>query len=556
MSDRPANADRVSVASPTRSRGLDERLDRGPDQVLEPPIFEKGSSGRCGIDGGPRRDSGKAGAALPPEGLLADGLALDGSPPEGLPADGLALAGSPLEGLSADDLPLDDSLLRDDLETFPELSEPEVLRHYLRLSKLNYSAASNFYPLGSCTMKYNPPANEAAAALPGFSSIHPYAPESTVQGALKLIAGLESCLCELSGLDAVSLQPAAGAQGELAGIKIIRAYHCDRGAARSKILIPESAHGTNPASATLSGYACVVVPCNERGIISASTVKDLLDDEVAALMVTNPSTLGLFEEEIESIADLVHEAGGLLYMDGANMNALMGVAKPGHMGADVLQFNLHKTFSTPHGGGGPGAGPVAVRGDLEKYLPLPRLRHGDDGFFWDYDLPDSIGRVRSFYGNFAILVRAYAYLLACGGDGLCEVTRMAVLAANYLRARLEDSYHLPYPARSMHEVVFSDKLQNSFGVKTLDVAKRLLDYGFHAPTIYFPLVVHGALMIEPTETESLETLDAFADAMIAIAEEARSDGESLLAAPHATPLARLDETRAARSPKLVWRPAG
>ncbi len=451
-------------------------------------------------------------------------------------------------------LPLEDSLLRADLEGFPEVSEPEVLRHYVRLSQLNFSAATNFYPLGSCTMKYNPVANERAAALAGFAGLHPYVPDALAQGALELVAQLEHWLCEIAGLDAVSLQPAAGAQGELAGMKIIRSWHEDRGHARSKILIPASAHGTNPASAAFTGYRAVVVPCDERGLMSAAAVRELLDDEVAALMVTNPNTLGLFEVDIADIAAAVHQAGALVYMDGANTNALMGRAKPGHMGADVLQFNLHKTFSTPHGGGGPGAGPVAVRADLEAYLPLPRLSGEKGRRRWDYQRPKSVGKVRTFYGNFGILVRAYTYMLACGGNGLSESTDMAVLAANYIRARLKGEFELPFAASSMHEVVFSDKYQSRNGVKTLDIAKRLLDLGFHAPTIYFPLVVAGALMIEPTESESLETLDAFCEAMLGIAREAREEPETVTQAPRNTPLARLDETRAARHPLLRWLP--
>ena len=450
-------------------------------------------------------------------------------------------------------IPLDPALLRDDLEGFPEVGELDVLRHYTRLSTLNYAAATNFYPLGSCTMKYNPVVNDRLASLPGFADLHPYAPESTVQGALRLLRELEMWLCEISGLDAVSLQPAAGAQGELCGIKMIRAWHEARGKARSKILIPSSAHGTNPASAALCGYDAVAIPCDESGVIRLSAVKPLLDEQVAGLMVTNPNTLGLFEVEIEAIAAAVHEAGGLVYMDGANMNALLGKAKPGHMGADVLQFNLHKTFSTPHGGGGPGAGPVAVSKDLEPFLPTPRVEERDGNLVWSYDRPRSIGRVRSFYGNFGILVRAYAYMRACGGDGLTQVTESAVLAANYLRARLKSAFFLPYATPSLHEVVFTDKLQNRHGVKTLDMAKRLLDFGFHAPTIYFPLVVSGALMIEPTETENVETLDAFADAMLAIAREAEDDPDSVRSAPTRTPVSRLDETRAARQPVLRWR---
>ena len=467
---------------------------------------------------------------------------------------GLDVAGGTVDA-GASKLPLEAELLRSDLDGFPEVGELDVVRHYTRLSALNYSAATTFYPLGSCTMKYNPVVNDRIAALPGFSGIHPYAPAETVQGALDLVRDLERWLAEISGLDAVSLQPAAGAQGELTGIKMIRAWHEAQGRPRSKLLIPASAHGTNPASAALCGYRAVAVPGDERGLMKASEVRRLLDDEVAGLMVTNPNTLGLFEVEIEAIAAAVHEVGGLVYMDGANMNALLGKAKPGDTGADVLQFNLHKTFSTPHGGGGPGAGPVAVRRMLEAYLPTPRLVEADGRLEWSHDRPKSVGRVRSFYGNFGILVRAYAYMRACGGDGLTEVTEMAVLAANYLRARLTGAYHLPYEARSLHEVVFTDKLQARRGVKTLDIAKRLLDFGFHAPTIYFPLVVAGALMIEPTETENLETLDAFADAMLAIAKEAETAPDAVRRAPQTTPLSRLDETRAARHPELAWRPA-
>lgn len=479
-------------------------------RTLEPVIFEKGSVGRSGVD--VREDEGP--------------------------------------------LPLDASLLRDELDDFPEVSEPEVIRHYVRLSQLNFSAATNFYPLGSCTMKYNPVANERAAAMPGFAGLHPYAPEETVQGALRLLLDLEKRLCEVSGLDAVSLQPAAGAQGELAGMKMVRAWHESQGRPRTKVLIPESAHGTNPASATLCGYDSVSVPCDARGLLSAEAVRERMDEDVAAIMVTNPNTLGLFEEDIQQIADVVHGGGGVVYMDGANMNALMGVAKPGHMGADVLQFNLHKTFSTPHGGGGPGAGPVAVRGFLEKFLPKPRIVEDGGLLRWDHERPHSIGKVRSFYGNFGILVRAWAYMTACGGDGLAEATRMAVLSANYVKARLAGRYHVAYDRPCMHEVVLSDKLQLRHGVKTLDIGKRLLDYGFHAPTIYFPLVVAGALMIEPTETESLETIDRFLEAMLKVADEAEQEPETVRQAPHHTVLARLDETRAARSPVLTWqRPA-
>jgi glycine dehydrogenase subunit 2 len=451
--------------------------------------------------------------------------------------------------------PLPDDLRREDeLAGFPEVSELEVIRHFVRLSQWNYSAATTLYPLGSCTMKYNPVVNEVVARLPGFAALHPLVPETLAQGALELLAGLEDALAALSGLDAVSLQPAAGAQGELLGILVVRAYHVDRGNPRRRVLIPSSAHGTNPASAALCGYDVTEVRVNERGLLPARAVAEAMDESVAALMVTNPNTLGLFEEEMEAVAAAVHARGGLVYMDGANFNALMGVAKPGDMGVDVMQYNLHKTFSTPHGGGGPGSGPVAVRAPLAEYLPVPRLVRGPGGYTWNEEAPKSVGRMRSFYGNFGILVRAFAYIARLGGPGLAEVTRLAVLNANYLRARLRAVYHLPYETPSLHECVFSDRNLQEHDVHTLDVAKRLLDYGFYAPTIYFPLVVKGALMIEPTETETKETLDDFADAMLAIAEEARTNPALVREAPHDTRVARLDETRAARRPVLRWRP--
>ena len=462
--------------------------------------------------------------------------------------------------LPADDIPARDSaqelppeLCRADLEDFPEVSEGEVVRHFTRLSQWNFSAATTLYPLGSCTMKYNPVVNEVVARLPGFAQLHPLMPAAYAQGALELIARLEHSLAEISGMDAISLQPAAGAQGELTGMKLIRAYHVEQGQPRKKVLIPGSAHGTNPASAALCGYAVVEVPAGPDGTLEAATLEQYMDDEVAALMVTNPNTLGLFERDIVQIAELVHAQGGLVYMDGANLNALMGVAKPGHMGADVIQFNLHKTFSTPHGGGGPGAGPVGVKKILEPYLPLPRVVAEGAGYRWSENFPRSIGRIRSFFGNFGILVRAYAYILAMGGDGLSQATRMAVLNANYLRKRLESTYQLASSSPCLHECVFSDRSFQHTGVKTLDIAKRLLDYGFYAPTIYFPLVVSGALMMEPTETETKETLDAFADALLAIAQEAQDEPEALKAAPASTPVGRLDETRAARRPVLAWR---
>jgi glycine dehydrogenase subunit 2 len=451
--------------------------------------------------------------------------------------------------------PLPSELQReDDLAGLPEVGELETLRHFLRLSQWNYSAATTLYPLGSCTMKYNPVVNEEMARLPGFAGIHPLVPEHLAQGALELLAALESALAAVSGLDAVCLQPSAGAHGELLGMLLVRAYHVDRGGPRRRVLIPSSAHGTNPASATLCGYEVREVPADGRGLLPASAVAAAMDESVAALMITNPNTLGLFEEEIEGITAAVHARGGLVYMDGANLNAIMGVAKPGDMGVDVMQFNLHKTFSTPHGGGGPGAGPVAVRSALAEYLPVPRLVRRGDALGWSEDAPKSVGRLRSFYGNFGILVRAYAYICRLGGPGLAEATRLAVLNANYLRARLRGTYHLPYETPSLHECVFSDRNLQEHDVHTLDVAKRLLDYGFYAPTIYFPLVVKGALMIEPTETETRETLDEFSEALLRIAEEARTDPAMVREAPHRTRLARLDETRAARRPVLRWRP--
>jgi glycine dehydrogenase subunit 2 len=395
--------------------------------------------------------------------------------------------------------------------------------------------------------------NEVVARLPGFAQLHPFMPDEYAQGALALLAELERCLAEISGMDAISLQPAAGAQGELTGMKLIHAYHNAQGHSRKKVLIPGSAHGTNPASAALCGYAVVEVPTGSAGMLEVATVAQHVDADVAALMVTNPNTLGLFEREIVQITELLHTHGALVYMDGANLNALMGVAKPGHMGADVIQFNLHKTFSTPHGGGGPGAGPVGVKKILEPYLPVPRLVRAGDQYTWSDAFPQSIGRVRSFYGNFGILVRAYAYILALGSEGLTQATRMAVLNANYLRKRLEQTYHLAHDEPCMHECVFSDRSFTQAGVKTLDIAKRLLDYGFYAPTIYFPLVVSGALMIEPTETESKETMDEFADALLAIAREIQENPTMLKDAPLTTPVSRLDETRAARHPVLRWK---
>lgn len=447
-----------------------------------------------------------------------------------------------------------ESYLRDDIPGFPELGELELLRHFTRLSQRNYAIESQFYPLGSCTMKYNPKINEVVARFPGFSLIHPLAPPTMNQGALELLHGLERMLAEIGGMDEVSLQPAAGAQGELTGLMLIRAYLSAQGNPRKKIIVPDTAHGTNPASSTLCGYEVVQISSNEQGVIAAETVANAMDEDVAALMVTNPNTLGIFEKNIESIAEVVHDKGGLVYLDGANLNALMGIAKPGHMGVDVLHMNLHKTFSTPHGGGGPGAGPVAVKRLLRDFLPTPRIVKTGNGYELIEDTAASIGRVRSFFGNFGVLVRAYAYILSLGGDGLEETSRMAVLNANYIRSKLEQHYQLAYHEPCMHECIFTDRLQHKNGVSTLDIAKRLLDYGFHPPTIYFPLVVSGALMIEPTETETPETLDQFIEAMIAIAREAREAPDLVKNAPHTTLVRRLDEAKAARKPVLRWDP--
>jgi glycine dehydrogenase subunit 2 len=457
------------------------------------------------------------------------------------------------KGNVADSIP--SRLIRDDIPGFPELGELEVLRHFTRLSHLNYAIESQLYPLGSCTMKYNPKVNEVVARLPGFSLIHPLAPAELLQGALGLLYDLEEMLVMISGMDHVTLQPAAGAQGELTGLMMIRAYLREKGNPRRKIIVPDTAHGTNPASSALCGYEVVDVSSNNRGMIEAAKVEEVMDEEVAALMITNPNTLGIFEKNIEAIVDMVHKKGGLVYMDGANLNALMGIAKPGDMGVDVLHINLHKTFSTPHGGGGPGAGPVGVKGFLREYLPIPRITKIGESFELREDFPRSVGQVRSFFGNFGILVRAYAYIVSLGSDGLEEASRMALLNANYLKKRLEGSFHLPYPEPCMHECVFTDRFQQKHGVTTLDIAKRLLDYGFHPPTIYFPLVVSGALMIEPTETETRETLDLFADAMISIAHEAKENPDLVKGAPYSTPVGRLDEARAARKPVLKWKPS-
>ncbi len=440
----------------------------------------------------------------------------------------------------------------------PELAEPEVTRHFVNLSQLNYSVDTGFYPLGSCTMKYNPKLNEWAARLPGFANLHPMAPDAVAQGTLQLLWELEGMLAEISGMDAVTLQPAAGAHGELTGILMIRAYHRARGdTARDEVLVPDSSHGTNPATATMAGFRTITIPSAPDGGVDLDAFRAALGPKTAAIMITNPSTLGLFERRIGELLEATHAAGALAYMDGANLNAIMGRFRPGEAGFDVMHFNTHKTFSTPHGGGGPGAGPVGVRAGLVPYLPAPRVVREADGSFRlerPGERPTSIGRMRSFFGSTGVLVRAYAYIRAHGGTGLREVSDDAVLAANYLRARLRDTYQVPFDRPCKHEFVASAAdIKHRTGVRTLDIAKRLIDKGYHPPTIYFPLTVEEAMLIEPTETESLETLDAFADALIEIAHEAETDPEVVKGAPHAAPVRRLDEAAAARQPNLRWR---
>jgi glycine dehydrogenase subunit 2 len=438
----------------------------------------------------------------------------------------------------------------------PELSEIEIIRHFTRLSTWNYAIDLGMYPLGSCTMKYNPRVNEFVARIEGLAEAHPYRPEALAQGILEVIDLLQRCLLDITGMDVITLQPAAGAHGEMTGILLVRAWHESQGNPRRKVLIPDSAHGTNPATAAICGYAVENLKSNADGGIDLEALERQIDGETAALMLTNPSTLGVFENEIHKIADLLHAKGALLYMDGANMNALVGKVRPGDFGVDVMHLNLHKTFSTPHGGGGPGSGPVACKAFLEPFLPTPVLAHNENGTkSWNYDRPQSVGRVRAFYGNTGMFIRALAYILANGPDGLRQTTEDAVLNANYIRKKLEDLYELPYKTPSMHEVVFSDKRQAARGVKTGDIAKRLIDYGFHPYTVSFPLIVHGAMMIEPTESESLEELDLFVEAMRSIAREVEETPELVKTAPHSTRVARLDEVQAARKPILRWRPA-
>jgi len=435
----------------------------------------------------------------------------------------------------------------------PEVSEVDVIRHFTLLSNKNYGVDTGFYPLGSCTMKYNPKINEDIASIPSFTGIHPYQNEKTVQGSLQLMYELSEKLSEVCGMDEVSLQPAAGAHGELTGLMIIKAFHENAGDfKRTKIIVPDSAHGTNPASANVAGFDVVEVKSDEKGNVDLDSLKSALNDEIAGLMLTNPNTLGLFDENIKEISKLVHEAGGLVYYDGANLNAIMGTARPGDMGFDVVHMNLHKTFSTPHGGGGPGSGPVGVKKGLIPYLPVPIVEKNGETFTLNYDKPLSIGKIKSFYGNFGVLVRAYTYILSMGAEGLKKASEMAVLNANYMKSKLKDYYYLPIDKVCKHEFVLGGLEKGLSQVTTLDIAKRLLDYGYHPPTIYFPLIVDNAIMIEPTETESLETMDAFIEAMISISKEAKENPELLKKAPYNTVVRRLDEVKAARYPVLKY----
>jgi len=471
----------------------------------EPLLWEKGGKGRCGFSM-PRRD--------------------------------------------VEPSPIDEGLVGP-VPDFPELSEVDVVRHYTRLSQWNYGVDTGMYPLGSCTMKYNPKVNEKYASLPGFAGAHPLLPPSMVQGALKLMYDLERFLSEITGMDATTLQPAAGAQGELTGTMLIYAFLRSKGEHRSKFLIPDTAHGTNPASVSLCDFHPIPVKSNEDGILSPEAVAEVMDEDVAGILVTNPNTLGLFEENIREISEIVHGKGGLVYCDGANMNAVMGIVEMGKIGVDVMHLNLHKTFSTPHGGGGPGSGPVSVKKHLEPFLPVPRVIGEGGTFRLSSDYPQSIGKVHGFYGNFGVMVKAYSYILSMGPEDLKKASQLAVLNANYIKESLKTVFTLPYDRPCMHECVFSDKRQNVHKITTLDMAKRLIDCGFHPPTIYFPLVVAGAIMVEPTESESKETLDQFIETCKAIAHEAGEDPDMLHEAPKNAKVRRLDEVTAARQPCLI-----
>ena len=457
-----------------------------------------------------------------------------------------------VEEVALEELIPEEYLNKDELN-LPEVSEVDIVRHYTNLSNKNFGVDTGFYPLGSCTMKYNPKINEDVARLDGFVNIHPLQPEETVQGALRLMYEIDKALCEISGMDKMTLHPAAGAHGELTGLTLIKAYHENRGdTKRTKIIVPDSAHGTNPASAVMAGFDTVEIKSTEEGLVDLESLKAVLDDEIAGLMLTNPNTLGLFDRNIKEIANLVHEAGGLVYYDGANANAILGKARPGDMGFDVVHFNIHKTFSTPHGGGGPGSGPVGVKKALLEFLPVPTVEKDGDRYYLNYDIPKSIGKIKDFYGHFNVLVKGYAYILAMGKDGLKKASEMAVLNANYLAHKLKEHYNVQKDTIFKHEFVLAGLKDAPEGVTTLDVAKRLLDYGYHPPTVYFPLIVNEAIMTEPTETETKETLDEFAEALIKIAEEAKENPEILKEAPHDTPVRRVDETRAARNPILKY----
>ncbi len=473
--------------------------------------------------------------------------------------------GFSLPSLDVDEINLEELIPQDMIRKkppkLPQVNEGEVMRHFLELSQKNFGVDSGFYPLGSCTMKYNPKINEDVASKPGFVETHPQQPEESCQGVLELMYNLEEALKEITGMGKYTMQPAAGAHGELTGLLMIRAYLEARGEKRTKVICPDSAHGTNPASAAMAGFKVITVKSNEKGLVDIDNLKGVLDEDVAALMLTNPNTLGLFESEIIEMASLVHDVGGLLYYDGANLNAIMGYARPGDMGFDVVHLNLHKTFSTPHGGGGPGSGPVGVNEKLAPYLPYPTVeksiqadRNDTPYFYLNYDLPDSIGKVHGFHGNYNVLIKAYSYIMMMGAEGLKQVSKDAVLNANYLREKLKEYYLLPHdqlPCK--HEFVISGKEQDKYGVKTVDIAKRLLDYNVHPPTIYFPQIVDESMMIEPTETEGKERLDEFVEIMKKIALEAEKSPELVTGAPHSTPVKRLDDVRAARKPKVVYK---
>lgn len=457
-----------------------------------------------------------------------------------------------IEDININDL-IEEKKLRKEELNLPEVSELDIARHYTLLSNKNFGVDTGFYPLGSCTMKYNPKINEDMANNTSFTNIHPYQSTNTVQGSLELMYNLSKSLGEITGMDEVTLQPAAGSHGEFTGLMMIKAYHENRGDfKRTKVIVPDSSHGTNPASASMAGFKIVQIESDKNGAVDIEKLKEALDEEVAALMLTNPSTLGLFEKNIKEISNLVHNIGGLLYYDGANMNAIMGITRPGDMGFDVVHLNLHKTFSTPHGGGGPGSGPVGVKKELIPFLPVPIVEKNEDEYVLNYNKPKSIGKVKNFYGNFGVLVKAYSYILTMGKEGLKEASQVAVLNANYLKEKLKEYYYLPIDTVCKHEFVLGGICKGHSEVKTMDIAKRLLDYGYHPPTVYFPLIINEAIMIEPTETENLETLDGFIETMVAIAKEAKENPEIVKNAPYDTIIKRVDEARAVKSPILTW----